>query len=51
MEEVSHLLLVSRRALLCLVEKEKSLLLSQLATEENSVFEFEIEEVYCFSEG
>ena len=38
MEELSHLLLVSRGALLCLVEKEKSLLLSQLATEELSQF-------------
>ena len=39
MEELSHLLLVSRGALLCLVEKEKSLLLSQLATEELSHFQ------------
>ena len=38
MEELSHLLLVSRGALLCLVEKEKSLLLSKLATEELSQF-------------
>ena len=38
MEELSHLLLVSRGALLCLVEKEKSLLLSQLAKEELSQF-------------
>ena len=38
MEELSHLLLVSRGALLCLVEKEKSLLLSQLDTEELSQF-------------
>ena len=38
MEELSHLLLVNRGALLCLVEKEKSLLLSQLATEELSRF-------------
>ena len=38
MEELSHLLLVSRGALLYLVEKEKGLLLSQLATEELSQF-------------
>ena len=38
MEGLSHLLLVSRGALLCLVEKEKSLHLSQLATEELSQF-------------
>ena len=38
MEELSHILLVSRGALLCLVEKEKSLLLSQLAAEELSQF-------------
>ena len=38
MEELSHLLLVSRGAPLCLVEKEKGLLLSQLATEEFSRF-------------
>ena len=37
-EELSHLLWVRRGALLCLVEKEKSLLLSQLATEELSQF-------------
>ena len=38
MEELSHLLLVNRGALLCLVETEKSLLLSQLETEELSPF-------------
>ena len=38
MEELLHVLLVSRGALLCLVEKEKSLLLSQLTTEELSQF-------------
>ena len=38
MEELPHVLLVSRGALLCLVEKEKSFLLSQLATEELSQF-------------
>ena len=38
MEELSHLLLLSRGALLRLFEKEKSLLLSQLATEELSQF-------------
>ena len=37
MEELPHLLLVSRGALLCLVENEKSFL-SQLATEELSQF-------------
>ena len=38
MEELPHLLLVSRGALLRLVEEEKSFLLSQLATEELSQF-------------
>ena len=38
MEELSHLLLVNRGALLCLFEKEKSLLLTQLETGELSQF-------------
>ena len=38
MEELSHLLLVNRGALLCLVETEKSLLLTQLETGELSQF-------------
>ena len=38
MEEFSHLLLLSRGALLCLFETEKSLLLTQLAPEELSQF-------------
>ena len=51
MEELSHLLLVNRGALLCFVEKEE--LASFRASNRGavSVFEFEIEEVYCFNEG
>ena len=51
MEELSHLVLVSRGALLCLVENEELASFPASNRGAVSVCEFEIEEVYCFNEG